>query len=345
MTDKNSLAASLLNCALIIATVSMSKPASAMDPHQLLQRCRTSQLQSDSETGSVVVKTLGLNARSVTVPRDGISLIKVIAEPAVASLVKELSEKYLENNIANSNVERNLRSPFFFADGLSEADGVMIGRGNQLLVFPRFMLLHPLVQRVTIEPGDIVAIFDSRLSNVVELPESSVDKGRDAIQKFVMEFNPPVDSSVNPPIDSSVEFASTEELSVEGVRLFLAAEKDLRRISQLFRDGGLEGIPPGKSLDELLLQQSNSTNLSQPVFMLSRRKDQLVINYIIPFRSSGPLGDEGVLFNSLLRDPTQKRNIDYWMRASGGFYELEFRNSDKLIVTRLEKVPFFVLGQ
>jgi len=266
-----------------------------------------------------------------TVRREGTPLIRVLQKTeGEIRLLEQLEYEYAVSDAGNPYAP-SFQNPFIYT-GISRSDTILVVRNHEILVIPRILLAHPLVQFARVRPGDVVATLGSDRSG------SRAESGRDM-------FFPALSAREN-----SVK-RNERMLPVVAFDSVFEPEAVVRAKAEMERYGAMTVVsdlhqsalsPTG--LEKSLIEERAEQGLSQPVFLVVRSRGPFVITYVIPFKYSGPLSNHGALFATLFSVSSQDILPRRWDQAMNGLLTIEFEAEDGVWVTRLERVPFFQSG-
>lgn len=301
-----------------------------------------------TESGHLVFKPYRGRIQEQKMPVAGLPLVQVVLEhDGTTRLLELLEQRRLSLAAENNSSAITFRSPFLLTDK-SQSDAVLVVRNNQLLVLPRPMMAHPLVGLSRIKPLDAVFTFNSR----EEISAGdTIDK---LIQQALFDSKKNTDSGSTqgePRVIIDAVFDRSRLTSAESLLAVVRnnATLDYKTVSSM-RNKTLDPLNLASPLDsiyELLIDPSAEKGLSQPVLLIVRQRGLHTLTYVVPFPDAGPLGMGGPLFQNLIEVPTDSAVADeviedVWLQgAFVGFQQLALDQNDLVVLTRLERIPFF----
>ena len=293
-------------------------------PSILLQCCALKTMDPSQATGILLVRPFLLESpQAVTISSAGIPLLQALVQFESPTRFTEEIGRRIQSLPVDKPGDIGIRLPYMYS-AESKGDTLMILRGPEILILPRAMLLHPLVQQAKLLPGDLLATFPGR--------DTGGNEKQDLLYQFLMKPEEYVEG------DPEMLFTEGSSEVAAAKLKKLAAAKELTFVESLY-----EGQD---SIDKILGLEGGNLGLSQQVFVVVRRRGVFSVSYLIPFSSSGPLGKHGTLFESLFED-SQEVGFDRtkrWADVFSGLLQLEFEGDEVIAATRMERLPIFQSG-
>ncbi|MGB7323418.1 MAG: hypothetical protein WBD31_01005 [Rubripirellula sp.] len=321
-------------------------------PVQMPQKCpdfllggfiRSKQAVADS-VGTAIVRPYRSSALTTAIPPQGDALLNVLVRTELLPRAKEQLERAILASRTTDPDMGELR-PHYAYDADLASDALLIAKGTELIVLPRALLLHPLVQQMTVGSGDLIATFPSRIGSDLKTTLAA----KNPVRKFLFSHedlvNDPQSAKPKPIVTFIDQPTPTSSQHVKA----LLQETTTTNVGA-FTEMSLHDYDGDGEKDFVVVETKFYDNVqkdfSQRVYVLSRLHHGFLVHFIIPFQSSGPLGTDGVIFKSLFRDASTDPAIRErkWKKVFQGFHEIEFRDGDRVLVTRLDAIPLFVSG-
>lgn len=280
-----------------------------------LLRCKQSISLIEPANSIAFLRPYPLTTASINLPRDGQSLIQTLAtEEGIARVIDQRLWLRANATVSSKEIDHSRRP--FILNSQTNADGVLIVRGNIAFAFPRFLLLNPIAQQISIQDGDFVATFRSRYAD-----ENTAGRDSDAVWQFLFNHE-----QLNRPAKISITAVGSQP---GAVAQFLADFKDRAKLGEAAWD-----LLFAPNLFELSLYASQPEDaLDQRMFMVTRLRRGFVIHYLIPFKESGALGSAGKLLKSARIESTAQE--DWWEHQTRGFRETLMQDGDQVSVVKL----------
>lgn len=265
---------------------------------RLLQQCRLHcrPATTGEQPARAYFKAYPYELQEFSLPATGQSLLQTVAnQDALARVVDQ--QLWKTAHLPVSDEEDGSRQPFFWSSQ-ANSDGILIARDRTIVAFPRFLLLSPTFQLIEIQPGDLVAAFRSQYK--LDTDPGKKAKQADPIWSFLFSRQP---QSEFVQLQLSAPTATAEQISQFEKRV---------QASNANWDGVLEEAQTIFATDR---------TEHQLTYVVSRNHGGTTLHFIIPFRGSSSLGQEGQWFAPTIAGSPE---VIPWREATGGFTEQDF---------------------
>lgn len=305
-------------CWLAALLVFYSSTAHAIDDLFGLLHCKKAEPASTTE-GIVALRLYPLAVKQLSIPANGISLSAFIAETdLVASALAHKQWNELRSSVPSANVRGRLaqsepvQPPTHLYADPKTPDTMILGRGNQVVVFPRVLLLYPSVANHVVRDGDVVASVYLK-----PIAETQTDPLRKLLPNHEAT-------------DSNAIGSSKIAITLAG-GLMPTEARGSHTIEQMPLSAYLEYVKfsgndqVSRSNLETIVRTRMEEQLTNvlPVCTVTRRVGGLKIQYVSPLRDTGLFGMNGALMKSLYSSTTavnadeSKVQRNRWYRLFG----------------------------
>ncbi|MCA9140276.1 MAG: hypothetical protein KDB00_26075 [Planctomycetales bacterium] len=305
-----------------ILAVCFPSIANAGDLFQALLQCkRQAEIQSVDEA-SVLLRSYPLGLSRVKIHPQRQNLVGTLASRASDALVGQtivkLSRRSAGDDTAQDFDEQS-RNIFIFGKE-STPDAIAVFRGREITVFPRLLLAYPRTSLVRIMPGDLIATFESQR-------RLTPDNKQELFHEVL--------------ISKANEGKRAGRTAIRGS---LADRDRAKQLMDLFNKSDdilvLEMMEVFESNQSEAMHESLASSV--PVYVIQRFYHGVLIRYVIPWRMHGLFGEDGRLFNGLVRMASDTgANLQRWDEVMVGWELLTVKPGDKVTVGFIETDPFF----
>lgn len=250
-----------------------------------------------------------------SIPRAGESLENILF--SAEGISKDLVSMALSWNRVT---QQPSMMPLFYSS--STPDAIVFIRGNVTTIFPRFMLLHPLVRKATVRNGDVLATYF-----LADQELNATSDGFLAWHNKMQEQKP----------STAFEVPIGGPLATSPITNLKLIDSSSANLSAFFTPGMLAifGVSPEP---ETLLGNSDQLDQLIPVYVLERKIAFRTLRYIIPYSTKGVFREHGQLYQKIVDRGSPPTFTSGPFR---GFSNLPLLPGDRIILTPLQRVPPF----
>lgn len=279
----------------------------------------------------------------IEIPGNGQGFLNVIANQDAVSLT--IAGLKARNNPKGSNS----RNRFFYSD--TTPNSILVFRGNQVTVFPRLLLIHPVVQKSLMLHGDRIATFNME-SDISPFPYSELesdtknDPSKTAELDKLRVLN--ATDSIHAWYSNNVSRTKQEKkvsvtvsgllapATARGQRTFGLADEG-RFITDLstFLDDSGDG-----TIKEELQKTAARYSSNLPIAVVVHRQiGAYSFRQIVPLKGAGALGKDSRFYQQVFSDPEAAGNN--WSRMFDPFSKIRLVDGDVIEIASLGSVPLF----
>jgi hypothetical protein len=314
-----------------------------------LIKCKHTGEAGSGDVQRVLVRSFPfLNFDSVEVPGQGASLFSVLAEKEAVSTGIQIF-RYSRNE-GDGDVNN-----LFFVGKASRVDmfcAILHIRGNQVTVFPRAMLVHPLIALAAVKPDDIVITMaletislqkSTDRSNLKKLQELNA---ADPVHRWFYEnfsnileqetISIRVDGELLPPAMRGTRILKQVQASPSLFPSPLPANNTPPMNLANVVDG--DAIPQNMKLEDLLKEIALSDILALSI--VRRSVGPYTLRYVVPLKHAGAFRQDSQYYKKLFKVETGANPVN-WSPHLDSFRLFPLVDGDVVEISTARSVPLF----